>query len=243
LLLQQLWQEIDEQALPPLLRRELMMQGFRAGILGSIGSPALTKFLQNSADFNAEEVQKMNSHEREIHAADILRKTAATRQYRTLVPDMRALVRIFDNPLPDVFLFWNEDSLYCGQTYRDATGILCVQAKADKDGGAAFDIVPELEYGKLEQRIRHHQGMIIQETSRPRKTFPALTVSQRLLQGQWILIGAVSREYTGLGNTFFVRAGAEQEQRLFAVRFVQAAPAETQGQSSTYSPHVIPERN
>jgi len=219
-LVQTLWQEVDEQSLPPQLRRELHTQGFRVGILHDLLSPALTQLLNNSSE-NKSEVPPGNLQE--FSMADVARETTVVRNVHNLFPDMRALIKVFDdqNALPEFSLFRQENGMLHGQTYTQAVGILCVSAGVNKDGSAQLQIVPELEYGTLERRIRTVSGVVVHETSRPRYVFETLTISQRLLPGQWVIMGTTTMDSAGVGKAFFVRKISTPEQRLLAIRLVQ----------------------
>ena len=221
-LLQQLWQEIDEQSLPPQLRRELLVQGFRVGVLGSLLSPALAQLLSISADAKADVAL---GEIYEISAADVAREPTATRNMRNLLPGMSALVKVFDTPLPEQSLFWEENGMMHGQTYTGAIGLFRVSATANRDGSAQVQIVPELEHGIDEPRFRVRAGMVVQETGKPRHSFESLTVSHRLLPGQWLIVGTTTPDSAGAGKAFFVRKDSGMEQRLLAIRLIKAIPA------------------
>ena len=219
-LVQELWREVDEQSLPPELRRELHTQGFRVGILRDLLSPALTQLLNNPSEDKSEVPP---GHLQEFSMEDVVRETTVVRKPHNLFPDMRALIKVFDdqNVLPEFSLFRQENGMLHGQTYTQATGILCVSASINKDGSAQIQIVPELEYGTLERRIRTVAGVVVHETSRPRYAFETLTLSQRLLPGQWIIMGTTTMDSAGAGKAFFVRKVSTPEQRLLAIRLVQ----------------------
>ena len=246
-LLQQLWQEVDEQSLPLQLRRELLAQGFRVGILGNLLSPALAELLKVSSDGKA----ATNWDDfREISAADALRESSVTRNLHCLLPEMRTLVKVFNdqNTLPELPLFWADNGTLCGQTYRDVLGLICVSATANKDGSAHIQIVPELEHGVYQQRFRVVSGMVVQDNSRPRHTFESLTISQRLLPGQWLIMGTTTLDSAGAGKVFFTRKTPVPEQRLLAIRFVNATtvtapqrPSPSTAQKEAETP--MPERN
>ena len=242
--LQQLWQEVDEQSLSPQLRRELFAQGFRVGILGNLLSPALARLLNVSANAR---VDTPWGDFQEFSAADATRESATTRNMRILSPEMRTLVKLFDTPLPELSLFWEEHGMFCGQTYREAIGLVCVSATANKDGSAQIQIIPEVEYGVLEQRLRMQSGVFVQEISRPRHSLETLTVSQRLLPGQWLIMGVTTLDSAGAGKAFFVRKASVPDQRLLAIRFINATSAAAPPPSSPTSPKgteaIIPERN
>jgi len=246
-LLQQLWREVDEQSLSPQLRRELLAQGFRVGILGNLISPALTQLLKVSGDTKAE-TPWGDAHE--FSVADATHEPAIIRNLRSLLPGMRTLVKIFDDNalLPELFLLRQENGMMCGQTYKDVLGLVCVSAVVNKDGSTQIQIVPELEHGFLEQRIRPLSGvMVVQERSRPRYSFESLTITQRLLPGQWLIMGMTTLDSAGVGKAFFSRQDDVPVQRLLAIRFVHATPV-SPIQSSAPMPvpkgiESMPERN
>ena len=245
-LLQQLWREIDEQSLPPQLRRELYAQGFRVGILGSLLSPALAQLLKVSTDAKADAAW---GEWQEVSAADAAQESMITRNSLILLPGMRSVVKIFDEHarLPEFPLFWEEDGMMSGQTYRGALGLICVSATAHRDGAAQIQIVPELEHGLLEQRFRMQAAIIVPETGRPRHTFESLTVSQRLLPGQWLIMGTTTLDSAGAGKAFFSRKTSVPEQRLLAIRLVNATMGSSPQPSSTLpvpkTEPIMPERN
>jgi len=223
-LLHQLWQEVDEQSLSPQLRRELLTQGFRVGILGTMPSPALTQLLNISSDRKSEVSW---GDFQEFSAADVIRETTVTRNVRNLLPDMRAIVKVFDdqNALPEFSLFWQENGMVTGQTYTESVGVFLVSAAVNGDGSAHIQIIPELEYGTLERRIRSVAGVFVHEESRPRRSFETLAISQRLLPGQWIILGTTSPDSPGVGRAFFTRKTSGLEQRLLVLRLIHATPA------------------
>ena len=243
-LLQQLWQEVDEQSLPPQLRRELFAQGFRVGILGNLLSPVLAQLLTISADGRVD-VPWGEVHE--MSAASAAREPTVTRNMLNLLPAMRALVKVFDAPLPALTLLREENGMILGQTYREAIGLLCVSATANRDGSAQIQIVPELEHGVSELRVRSVQAIVTHETSRPRYVFESLTVSQRLLPGQWLILGTTTPDSAGAGKTFFVRRNSGLEQRLVAIRLVHATLAAVPTPPLQTAPSemetMMPERN
>ena len=220
-LVQQLWHESDEQSLPPQLRRELYAQGFRVGILGNLLSPALGQLLAVTSDGKTDTTWGVL----ELSPIDAAREPTATRNVRNLLPDMRTLIKIFDTPLPEQSLFWTENGMMHGQTYTDVIGLLCVSATANRNGSAQIQIVPELEYGIAKLRLRPVSGKMIHDVSRPRHSFESLTVSQPLLPGQWLVMGTTAPDSAGAGKIFFTRRSTGLEQRLLAIRLINATTA------------------
>ena len=243
-LLQQLWREVDEQSLSPQLRRELFAEGFRVGVLGSLLSPALAELLTISADGR---VDVPWGEFQEVSAADAAREPMVTRSMRNLLPTMWALVKVFNTPIPELSLFREENGMMHSQTYTEAIGSIRVRATANGDGSAQIQIVPELEHGVAELRLLPRAGMVVHDTSRPRYSFESLMVSQRLLPGQWLIIGTTAPNSAGVGKTFFVRRDSGLEQRLVAIRLINAIPATTPTLTPLTVPSgtetIMPERN
>jgi hypothetical protein len=219
-LVRQLWLEVDEQMIAPSLRRELMEQGIRAGVLGDLLTPALSQLLHVTGDAKAGNINMFGDFQ-EVSVAEIPHDPPVTRQYRNLLPEMRASLKAFEEPVPEFSRFWFENGQFCGQTYKDALGLICVSVHNQNNGTVRFDIVPELEYGTTERRIRIHSAMMIPESGRPRLPFVSLTVTQNLLPGQWILIGPTVLNCSGIGRVFFIRGNEEPEQKILAIRLIK----------------------
>ena len=223
-LVQELWRETEEQSLPTQLRRELVAQGFRVGILGNSPSPTLALLLQGHVD---DKPDVMPSDFQEFSVSEVIREEGATRHTRQLLPGMRAVLKPFDdqNALSEISLFRREQGKIHGETYLQAVGVFLVGAEADKDGSAQIQIVPVLEHGTSQRRIRTVAGMVVPEEGRPRHVFESLIVSQRLFPGQWIIMGAASSDSLnslGAGDAFFTRKQFSSEHRLMAIRLVRA---------------------
>lgn len=219
-LVRQLWMEVDEQMIAPPLRRDLMEQGIRIGVLGDLLTPALSQLIHVTGDARTGNANMFHDFQ-EVSVAEIPHDPPVTRQYRNLLPDMRASLKAFDYPVPELSRFWFENGRFCGQTYKDALGLICVSARNQNNGTVRFDIVPELEYGTMERRIRIHSAMMIPENGRPRLPFVSLTVTQNLLPGQWILIGPAIPDCSGIGRVLFIRGNEEPEQKILAVRLIK----------------------
>jgi hypothetical protein len=219
-LVRQLWLEVDEQMIAPSLRRELMEQGIRTGVLGDLLTPALSQLIHATGDAKTGNVNMFNDFQ-EVSVAEIPHDPPVTRQYRNLLPEMRASLKAFEEPVPEFSRFWFENGKFCGQTYKDALGLICVSARNQNNGTVRFDIVPELEYGTTEWRIRIHSAIMVPESGRPRLPFVSLTVIQNLLPGQWILIGPTIPNCSGIGRVFFIRGNEEPVQKILAIRLIK----------------------
>jgi hypothetical protein len=219
-LVRQLWLEVDEQTVAPSLRRDLAEQGIRVGFLGNLLTPALSQLINVTGENKAGQSGEFKDFQ-EISVADLPRDPAVTRQYRNLLPDMRASLKAFDNSVPELSRFWFEHGRFCGQTHKEALGLICLSTRVVGNGTVCFEIIPELEYGSTERRIRIHGGMMFPEEGRPRLPFTSLTITQNLMPGQWIIIGPTFPNCSGIGHAFFVRGVEQPEQKMLAIRLIK----------------------
>ena len=239
-LFRQLWFEVDEQMLDPALRRELIGHGMRVGFLGETLSPSLARLINVTSERTPGSTTNYGDFQ-EMSLADLSKDPAVTRQYLNLMPDMRAALKIFDDRLPEFSRFWAENGQLCGQTYTDALGLICITGQTLPSGKARLTIVPELEYGVMETKIRMVQAVSFQESGRPRYQYKPLTVALDLLPGQWIILGPVSRESTGAGRAFFIRGAGNGDQKIMAIRLVNMKQDKPSNLSRTDGPGSRPD--
>lgn len=237
----QLWLEVDEQVISPMLRHELREQGFRAGIQGAYLSAALSQLINITG--TPSEVMKTNSEGmNEVSVAELPSDPGVSRHFRNLLPGMSAAVPPFEDTVAEMSLFWHENGRVCGKTYRDARGLIRLSAKAQPGGSVRFEIVPELEFGAPETKIRVQSAITFYESGKPRRIFEPLTLSLDLLPGQWIILGPSSPDCGGIGRGFFTRGSEKNEQKLLAIRLAHVQGDSPEKQADT-SPSTIPERN
>ncbi|MGL4594424.1 MAG: hypothetical protein ACRCUY_06810 [Thermoguttaceae bacterium] len=214
-----LWLNVDEQLINSQHRWELRSQGIRVGVMGAFLPPSLASLLNISSEG---EIQTNNFGQfQEIAVADIPKIPAVSRQKIAIIPKMNnAILKPFDAPVAELPLFWTENGRYCGQTYRNALGIVTLDVVPQTDGTVLISLTPELEYGFPETKLRINAGIAFYESGRPTKRFDALSTSMKLYPGQWIILGAAAATPTGLGHALFVRGAGESEQKLLAIRLL-----------------------
>ncbi len=217
-LLQQLWMEVDEFVIAdPHLRYDLMEHGFRVGIQGAVLSKTLSELL-NISDSAETGYENQFGQLTEVDVAAIPRDPPVQRFIWNLMPDMQVNLTPYDEPQSDVSLFRRGPSgLIHGETYRDALGMMTVNALPEHDGRVRFQLMPELQYGEKTVRYTFKNGLGYVDDRRPSLPFTHLTVQLRLHPGQWIIIGPSQREDAGLGRVFFTRE-EEQQRKLLVIR-------------------------
>ncbi len=213
-LLRKLWTEVDEQMIPPVLRRELMDQGLRVGIQGVSMSPTLSTLLNLTATPSP-------GNDWEVSVADLPKEPLVNRQYRYLMPGVQAMLHPYADTVPEMPLFWSDGGGLCGKTFKDAQGLVNVTAQPLPGGQVRFSVTPELVYGTPETSFRMQGGVVFPETAKPKHTFHSLAIALDLLPGQWIVIGPVSATCSGVGRCFFTREVGNTEQKVILLRLAR----------------------
>ncbi len=231
--------------LDPALRRDLLGHGLRVGFLGESLSPSLSRLINVTS---AQTPETNFGDFREVSVAELSKDLSVTRQYVNLLPEMRASLKVFDDNLPEFSRMWTENGHLCGQTYKDVQGLIQVTGVPLNTGRARLTVMPVLEYGVPERRVRVHSGVTFNEIGRPRHQYKSLSVSMDLLPGQWMILGPISRETTGAGRAFFVRGSADGEQKMMAIRLAKMKSESSPGLSVEKTPRLgydvpLPERN
>ena len=216
-LLRQLWAEVDEQWGSPTLRRELMNQGLRVGIQGVSLSPALTKLINATAAPST-----LSADPTEISVAELQKDPIVKQQSRQMLPGMHTLFQPYADSVPEMPIFWHENGYFCGKTFKDAEGLIGLVATPLKGGQVRFEITPEVAHGTVETKYNFHGGVMFTETAKSRHPFGNLAVSLDLLPGQWIVMGPVSENCSGIGRCFFTRDRGETEQKVILIRLARS---------------------
>jgi hypothetical protein len=216
--LQKLWQETDEMVLDAPFRYKLRREGLRFGILGDILSASLFELINVTGE--PQNAQNGAISEVPVNSAALNGNTV--KHSRNLYPGMSASLPPFDSTVNEMNRFWLEGEKICGKTYQDARGMIRLSAQILPDGKARFQIVPELEYGQVETKIKTHAHILSLESGKPRYIFEDLSIKADLMPGQWFIIGPAGANCSGIGRDFFMRENERNEFKIIAVRLVRA---------------------
>jgi hypothetical protein len=208
--LQAVWPRINEQSLPIDLRTRLDQNGIRAAVVDSVVPLSLQtmidsveKRLQDDPMEQAGIGADVRSHSRLLQCRSGQRKEIAVRPART----------------GTLVLLHNEGGSAKGQSYEDPQLLFDLRAVSHGDGAVTLQITPEIQHGQLKQKIVGQEFALRREMKRDTHTWPYLTIEQKLIPGQILLVTA-STPARGLGEHYFhtETASGEIEQLLFLVR-------------------------
>jgi hypothetical protein len=119
-------------------------------------------------------------------------------------------------------LLHDPDGRVHGETFEQAQCYLSVTTYPESSGQTRVELVPTIEHGYPRSRFKGQQGAwIVDNMSRPARTYDALKVDAALAPGQCVAVG-VTDVRRGLGNLFFGSDADEKEPRLLLlVRLAQ----------------------
>ncbi|MFW6125300.1 MAG: hypothetical protein ACOC46_04060 [Pirellulales bacterium] len=209
-----LWAEVDEQQLPPGLRRRLAENGFRAGLVAGSLPPTLADLMELPGK------PPPADESGEVRTVSLEDEPTVVRRHLQTPPGKR-------NEVVASALYESLPALRCcegqlrGETFHQAQGIFGVRARPQSDGRVRLQLVPELHYGRPRQRWAGHQGVLRMETRRARQVYDDLAVDVPLLPGDMLVFSSLPSRPGSLGHYFLTAGRGELQQKLLVVRLSQ----------------------
>lgn len=213
-----LWERIDEQKFDAELRRKLVSNGLRVGIVGGALPKDLAKLLE--LDGEAAEVSDTQL---------ITDQSAVPRVTRRVVQVRRDPISIQASELRDeAQVLLSHDGSFGGKTFRQMQGVYSLQAETMPGQRVKVRLTPELHHGALKQRYAgSQQGIFMSIPSREREVFDDLSMEVTLAPGELLVLGCLPAAKTSLGGVFHTATAAgKDERKLILVRLLQVPPSE-----------------
>lgn len=213
------WQQVDEQCLDAELRRRLIANGFRAGVIGGPLPDELSNILGLQSQMPEEEIERV------VTAANAVpRVTRRVVQVNKLEP---RVIQTSDLRLEANVLF-NEDGNCHGNLYREVEGRYEFRAEAISGQRVAVHLVPELHHGQLKNRYTGSDQMQFKfVTSRERESFERLTMNTELAPGEMLIVSCLPGADASLGGVLHkVMAEGRNERKFILVRLLETPASE-----------------
>jgi len=212
--LDELWKEIDEQAFPPELRRQLAQNGIRAGLVGSQVPVELARLLK----LNDTPVPKDAATDVTAEASSVSLRLLQLRAGHPA--EIQPLEHVYDE-LP---LLTREDGQLRGRTYYKAEGRFSLRAFPEPDGKVRVELTPELEHGEQHQRWVGNDGIMRLDASRSKRIFDELVLAAHLAPGEILVMSSLPDRWGSVGHYFFNEGAATEQpvQKLLVIRAAQA---------------------
>lgn len=209
LLAEELWAEVDEQALPRDVRERLAANGLRAGIITWPLPPSLAErfAVEQAMPAGAE-----STPSRDLLLPDVSRQTLK------LLPARESEIVATPSTAELVVLERAQGRIH-GTTYRNATALLELTAEAAADGKTAIQLVPVITHGEERREWIGEEGVFRLEAGQQRKRLESLQFAVDLGDDAMLVMTAVGDPSSSVGDAFF--RGREQPrlpQKTLAIR-------------------------
>jgi hypothetical protein len=217
------WREIDETQIDPSVRRELLNNGIRAGVIGSIVPAAIDHVLhqrESTPDVGqSDQTQKKTELTTEpIVHGHILR---ARRNQRT---EIQA-----SEEYPSLPLLVSGDAELGGHTYQQAKAVYSLRIDPRPDRTALVELTPEIQHGAPRLRFATgDDGILKQASLTERKVFDQLQLSVRLAPSEMLVLMSLPNSGSRLGHYFHTVDSADgPQQKLILIRLAQVPDSDT----------------
>jgi hypothetical protein len=217
------WREIDETQIEPSVRRELLNNGLRAGVIGSVIPAAIDHVL----------------HQRESTPDDTHSDQSKTKASLTMEPIIHGhVLRVRRNQRTDIQaseeyssmpLLVSGDTELGGHTYQQAKAVYCLRVDPRPDRTALVELTPEIQHGAPRLRFTTgDDGILKQASLNERKVFDQLQLSVRLAPSEMLVLMSLPNSGSRLGHYFHTVDSADgPQQKLILIRLAQVPPSDT----------------
>lgn len=234
----ELWKDVDEQAFPAPLRREMLANGIRAGLIGNQLPPTFLRILKARDDEDPSQIVTTVRLGELSDTQHLLRRTICSRN------GQRNEVNVSDVK-QQATIFFRENEALGGETFHQAQGVLAIRTQTCGDGSVKLEIFPEVQYGQQRQTFEYDAGAYKMVSARPRRSFDTLNSELRVRPGQFIVMTGLPNIGGNVGSFFFTNEeGANgAEQKMFCVRVLQTQHNEmfTENGGLPMDPNILPE--
>ena len=215
-----IWHAIDEQRLDLDLRRQLVSNGFRAGVLGSTLPDELARQL------NLEDEATKLTAERVINGKNA--DPQIKRRVLQLNRHEPAVIQASDVQAESVVMFSGQQGVR-GKRYEEVQAVYSLRAEQVPGQRVLLRITPELRHGEMLNRYSGSvdQGILLMMPSREREAFDDLKLTTELAPGELLVVSCQSESSGSLGHTFHgVDQNGPAEQKLVLIRLLQVPTSE-----------------
>ncbi len=224
------WRDIDETQIEPAVRRELVNNGLRAGIISGSMPPAIEKVLhqQSDADSSTEEGQESTPGHDESKATQLLTEPIVHGRIRRLRRNERFEIQASETYASMPLLVSNGAEL-TGRTYEQADAIYALRVSPRPDRTAIVELTPEVHYGAPRLRFTGgDDGILRQASLKDHALFDRLRLSVKLAPGEMLVLMSMPDAGSRLGHYFHsVDSVDGPQQKLILIRLAEFPPSNT----------------
>lgn len=203
-----IWQEIDEQAIPLDKRRELVANGFRVGIVDfHLPAPVRKILREHKGTDKTANTDMVRVTGDEKVAINYRRFPRGKRSEYVMVPAQE-----------EISLLETVSGSLRGETYYNAECKFVLKTFPQNDGRVQIVVTPEIHHGQPRQRVEAGQGMFRFETRKETKVFEQVEFIATLEAGQTLVLSG-TKDVKGVGKSFFEREnGGSPRRQILLIR-------------------------
>lgn len=217
------WHEIDETQFEPAVRRELINNGIRAGVIGGSVPEAIDRVLHQGAS-RSEETKSAAAHQNAGLATEPIVHGHVLRVRRNQRTEIQA-----SEVYPTLPLLVSGGAELDGHTYQQAKAVYSLRVDPRADRTALVELTPELQFG--EPRLRFttgDDGILKQASLCERKIFDQLKLSVTLAPGEMLILMSLPDAGSRLGHYFHTVNSADgPQQKLILIRLAEVPQSDT----------------
>lgn len=200
--LDKLWSTVDESVFDVELRRKMVENGFRGGVLiGELPIGIRNRMEQLNDSARTDPLEQANL------AADV-KSTTNRLQCRA---GRRKEVHVRREVSQPIVVLTSKEGRVEGANYEQPAMLFDLRSIPHGDGQATLRLTPEIQHGEERKAFVRSDFGLRPEMSRDRKTWDELAMSVKLRPGQMIALSCNGEpKSSNLGKAFFVTHTAEQ---------------------------------
>ncbi len=218
------WREIDETQIDPAVRRALVNNGIRAGVISGTLPPAIDKVLHQGAtsDEKTAVTAASSASTKKSQTADLLTEPIIHGRTRRLRRNERFEIQASE-PYPSMPLLISEGAELTGHTFEQADAIYSLKVDPRPDQSATVELTPEINHGT--PRLRYtggDDGVLRQASLKEREVFDRLRMSVKLAPGEMLVLMSMPDAGSRLGHYFHTVDTADgPQQKLILIRLAE----------------------
>jgi hypothetical protein len=219
------WQEIDETAIEPAVRRALTNNGFRVGVVGPTLPEALAQALNQDVSAASESVPRTAAQ-----TVDLTVEPVVHGRIQQLRRNQRSEIQASE-VYASLQLLVRGDGELGGDIYEQAQAVYALRVDPQPDRTALIELTPELHYGPPQLRYTRGEdniGVLHQAMGREREVFQQLQMSVKLAPGEMLLLMSLPDSGSRLAEYFHsTKSNKGRQHKLILIRLADVPDSDT----------------
>jgi hypothetical protein len=220
------WREIDETQIEPSIRRALIDNGLRAGIISGSLPPALDKIMRQDPQPETPPVVGESKPDM-TPVSELITEPVVHGRTKRVRRKERTELQASD-VYPSLPLLVSGGKELGGRTYDQAQAVYALRVDPQPDRSTVVELTPELQYGPLRQRYSGEDGLLRQVMRKDREVFDRLQITVKLAPGEMLVLTSLPDAGSRLGHYFHTVDSADgPQQKLILIRLAEVPPSDT----------------